>query len=207
LPWASHRARYTRRPRAPHGGIATGGRHASPVPPHPLRPEIIATLARIGRSTGNWCAWVRNVLTDIGHPEYWLNGWPPSPPLGASAADRARAAQVQQRDSRIALPYRPYSSRPSGVRPSPHTVFSTRNMLDSSVAASSASTAARAPTIIGWPCTSGTDLAVVPEPLKDVALGDPRLVRRAHVTGRSHGIVHGCKWRRRGRRGRRQQPR
>ena len=31
---------------------------------------------------GNWCAWVRKVLTDIGHPEYWLNGWPPAPPLG-----------------------------------------------------------------------------------------------------------------------------
>ena len=52
---------------------------------------------------GNWCAWVRKVLADIGHPEYWQNGWPPAPPPGASAADRARTAQDQQGDSRIAL--------------------------------------------------------------------------------------------------------
>jgi hypothetical protein len=48
---------------------------------------------------------VRKVLADIGRPEYWArqNGWPPAPPLGASAADRARTAQDQQSDSRIAL--------------------------------------------------------------------------------------------------------
>ena len=52
---------------------------------------------------GNWCAWVCKVLADIGHPEYWQNGWPPAPPLDASAADRVRTANAQQRDSRTVL--------------------------------------------------------------------------------------------------------
>jgi hypothetical protein len=52
---------------------------------------------------GNWCTWVRKILMDIGHPEYWLDGWPPVVPLGCTALERAAAVGAQQCAARSAL--------------------------------------------------------------------------------------------------------